>query len=91
MFFLCHVELLKLLMSFKTSHPSDPSPKIFHIVSQHIGTDVQKLWNYCDCSEDVQNKTVLGEVSNSLTYCASKQRKLNTTEDCMLYPLFFMT
>lgn len=28
-------KLLKLLMSFKTSHPSDPSPEIFHIVLQH--------------------------------------------------------
>lgn len=89
--FLCHVELLKLLMPFQTSHPSDPAPKNFHIVLQHIGTDVEKLWNHRDCSEDAQNKMVLGEVSNSLTYCALKQRKVNTTEDCTLYPLFFMT
>lgn len=78
-------------MPFQTSHPGDPAPKNFHIVLQHIGTDVEKLWNHCDCSEDAQNKMVLGEVSNSLTYCALKQRKVNTTEDCTLHPLFFMT
>ncbi len=52
---------------------------------------MEKLWNYCDCSEDEQNKMVLGEVSSSLTYCALEQMILNTTEDCTLYPLFFMT
>lgn len=52
---------------------------------------MEKLWNYCDCSEGEQNKMVLGEVSISLTYCALEQMKLNTTEDCTLYPLFFMT
>lgn len=75
-------------MSFQTSHPNDPSPKIFYIVLQHKKTDVEKLWNSCDCSEDEQNKMVLGEVSNSLTYCAPKQMKLNTREDSKLYPLF---
>lgn len=34
---------------------------------------------------------VLGEVSISPAYCALEQKKPNTTEDCTLFPLFFMT
>lgn len=75
-------ELLKL------PQPSATSPSCCFPA---LGTDVEELWNYCDCSEDEQNKAALGEVSDSTTYCALEQNKCNTTEDCTLYPLFFMT
>lgn len=52
---------------------------------------MEKLWNDCDCSEDEQNIMVLGEVSISAAYCALERKKVSTTEDCTLYPLFFMT
>lgn len=80
-----------LVISLNTPHPSDPPSQAPSYCLAAEGTDVEKLWNNCDCSEDEQNKTVLGEVSISLTYCALEQMKLNTTEDCALYPLFFMT
>lgn len=51
-----------------------------------------KLLNYCDCSEDEQNKMLLGEVSifHSILCPRAKEterRRLSST----LYPLSFMT
>lgn len=93
----CHFFLHYILVSCwasKTSHALSnftPQWSRSQELSYCLAAHRNRLWNHRDCSEDAQNKMVLGEVSNSLTYCALKQRKVNTTEDCTLYPLFFMT
>lgn len=85
--------------SFKTSHPWRSLSQDCSLCLAAQGTDVEKLWNHCDCSEDQQNKMVLGEKKEKKKRSAllrhivprSGRRKLSATEDLTLYPLFFMT
>lgn len=70
--FLCQIDFLGLYLTIKASHPSNP---LQNCCFAPPVTDVEKLWKYCDCSEDQWNKMVLEEVSISLAFCAQEQKK----------------
>lgn len=91
----CALESPRVMLNFsrplKTSRPSDPPPKIVHIVSQH---KEQMLRNYgtAAIAPRTHKTKWFWEKSAILQHIVPRSRpKLNTTEDCTLYPLFFMT